>query len=193
MLVELEGRLKWKRTSRGILIVIPARRSGMIALYSPLVVTWLVLATIHYWHLLAAPHLAGSEFTFQMIAIGIYALGFCFFVCWLAWILTNDTVVTLDPDEMKIQHRVMGIDVATFRFRTRETSGLRYVPPERFWAHKNDVDPKTSKIQFQCGGKAHTLTSGVTETEASALIARMQTFQWFPDSPKPHDANIGQR
>jgi uncharacterized membrane protein YecN with MAPEG domain len=41
MVEKLEGRLRWEKTSLGILVEIPARRSGMVALYAPLVVMWL--------------------------------------------------------------------------------------------------------------------------------------------------------
>lgn len=177
---ELTSRLSWARTSRGIHIEIPGRRNGMVALYSPLVVIWLVFATIHYSRLLGPDRATGSEFTFQLVAIAIYAVGFCFFVCWLAWALTSDTILTMDPDEMKIQHRVMGIDVTTRRFRTREASKLRYIPPTPSWSDKNSVNPRTSKVQFQAGGKAHTIASGITEPEAAAIIEWMQSVRRFP-------------
>jgi hypothetical protein len=176
---ELTSRLSWVRTSRGIQIEIPGRRNGMVALYAPLVVIWLVFATIHYSHLLGPDRATGSEFTMQLIAIGIYAVGFCFFVCWLAWALTSDTVVTVDPDELKIQRRVMGIDTTARRFQTSEASKLRYVPPARTWGDKNTVNPLSSKIQFQANGKAQTIAYGITQPEAAAVIEWMHSVYNF--------------
>lgn len=177
---ELTSRLSWVRTSRGIHIEIPGQRNGMIAIYAPLVVIWLVFATIHYSHLLGPDRATGNEFTFQLVAIAIYAVGFCFFVCWLAWALTSDTVLTVDSDEMKIQRRVMGIDVTTRSFRTKEASKLRFVPPTQSLGDKSTVNPRSSKIQFLAGGKAHIIATGITETEASAVIEWMQSVYRFP-------------
>ncbi len=180
MLEELAGRLNWERTSRGILIAIPGRRNAMVALYAPLVVIWLAFASIHYSHLLGPDRATGSEFTFQLIAIAIYAVGFCFFVCWLAWALTGDTIVTLDPDEIKIQRRVIGIDVSTLSFPTRDVSKLKYIAHTRSWGDQDVVDPRSSKIQFEAGGKVHTMAWGVTESEATAAIEQMYTISRFP-------------
>jgi hypothetical protein len=177
---ELSSRLSWVRTSRGIQIEIPGRRNGAVALYAPLVVIWLVLATIHYSRLLGPDRATGSEFTLQLIAVGIYAVGFCFFVCWLAWALTSDTVLSLDRDELKIQRRVMGIDVTTRRFQTSDASRLRYVPPTRSWGDKNTVNPTSSKIQFQTHGKVYTIASGITEPEAASVIGWMHSVHRFP-------------
>lgn len=176
---ELTSRLSWVRTSQGIQIEIPGRRSGAVALYAPLIVIWLVLATIHYWHLLGPDRPTGSEFTLQLIAIALYAVGFCFFVCWLAWALTSDTVLTLEPNELKIQRRVMGIEVTTRRFQPSDASRLKYVPPTRSWGDKNSVNPTSSKIQFQANGKAYTIAFGITEPEAASIIGWMQSVHRF--------------
>lgn len=176
---ESTSRLSWVRTSRGIQIGIPGRRSGVVALYAPLIVIWMVLATIHYWRLLGPDRPSGREFTYQLIAIALYAVGFCFFMCWLAWALTSDTLLTLVPDELKIQRRVMGIDVTTSRFQPSGASRLRYVPPTRSWRDKNSVNPTSSKLQFQANSKVYTIASGITESEAGAIIGWMQSVHIF--------------
>jgi hypothetical protein len=176
---ESTSRLNWVRTSRGIQIGIPGRRSGAVALYAPLIVIWAVLATIHYWHLLGPDRPTGREFTLQLIAIALYAVGFCFFVCWLAWALTSDTLLTLDPTELKIQRRVMGIEVTTRCFQPGDARRLRYVPPIRARRDKNSINPTSSKLVFQVHGKVYIIASGVTEHEAGAIIGWMQSVHTF--------------
>jgi hypothetical protein len=97
----------------------------------------------------------------------------------LAWALTSDTVVTLDPDELKIQRRVMGIDTTARRFKTSDASKLRYVPPARTWGDKNTVNPQSSKIQFQANGKVQTIAYGITQPEAAAVIEWMHSVYSF--------------
>jgi len=181
MYEELEGRLKWQKTPEGVLVAIPARRCAMTTLYGPLVGIWLLAAAIRYWHLLETPHPDDTEFTLQLIAIGVYAVGFCFAVCWLMWAFTNETVVVLVPAEMKIQRRVMGIDLATRSFPTRDVRNLRFVPPTRSWASLGHTDPKTSCIKFQTGNKTHSFAEGITENETLAMFARMQRVYKFPN------------
>src|SRR5271167_4876239 len=112
MYEELEGRLKWQKTDLGIEVAIPARRGALTILYGPLVALWLIAAAVRYWNLLTSTHTDDLEFTLQMIAIGIYVLGFFFAVCWLIWTFTNETILSLDRSAMKIHRRVIGIDLS---------------------------------------------------------------------------------
>ncbi len=177
---QLAGRLKWERTAEGIRVAIPSRRGAMTGLYGPVVGVWLVAAAIRYWHLLEAPHTEGSEFTLQLIALGVYALGFCFAVCWLAWTFTNETLVILDKSELKIQRRAIGIDIVTSAFPNQDAAGFRFIAPTPSWASFGEIDPKTSSIQFQAGKTTRTFAAGITEEEAFALFDRMLRVYKFP-------------
>src|SRR5579863_4265615 len=74
----LEGRLKWERTPGGILVSIPVRRGASTVGYVLLVLIWITIASVHYWHLFTQPRLDSPEAMYQLIAIGIYVLGFFF-------------------------------------------------------------------------------------------------------------------
>jgi len=181
MLDTLTGRLKWRYTDTGIYVEIPSRHGGMTYLYGPVVGTWLIAAAIRYRHLLSAHPVENTGLILQLIAIGIYAFGFVFALCWLLWTFTNDTTLTIDPIEMKIQRRVMGHEVTTQTFRTRDVHGLRFVAPRGSFASEPEIDPKTSRIQFQTLNATHILVVGVTESESLALLTSMHRIHKFPD------------
>ncbi len=181
MFEELEGRLKWQKTDQGILVAIPARRGALTILYGPLVGIWLIAAAVRYWNLLTTSHADDPEFTLQMIAIGIYVVGFFFAVCWLLWTFTNETILAVDRSEMKIHRRLIGIDLSIRSFPITDVRNLRFVGPTRSWASHGHTDPKTSKIQFQTGNRTHTFAWGITEEEAYAVFARMHTVYKFPN------------
>jgi hypothetical protein len=186
MLETLHDRLKWKQTDRGVLIAIPVRRGALTHLYGPLVGIWLAFVAMHYRHLMTEPHLEDTEFTLQMIAAGIYILGFLFAVCWLLWIFTCETVVLINAREMKILLRVMGIEVASRSFTTSEIRGLKFIPPITSWASMGHPDPRTSRTQFRIGKTTHILAIGVSENESLALFAAMQRVYRFPDFSYSH-------
>lgn len=173
MLETLHGRLKWKQTDEGIFVAIPARRGALTHLYGPLVGIWLIAAAIRYSHLFKAQQLESTEVTLQLIAVGIYAFGFIFAVCWLVWTFSNETTLIVDPEKITIQRRVIGIEISSFSFPISDVRGLRFIPPIGSWVSPGETDPKTSKIQFQSGGKTQLLAAGVTEKEAMALFAAM--------------------
>jgi hypothetical protein len=185
MLETLAGRLKWEETSEGIVVSVPVRRGVSAPLYGPLVAIWLIYAAVHYWNLLGTPHRDYNEFTLQVIAIAIYAFGFCFAVFWLTWIFTAETILTLTPSEMKIQRRVAGIVLTTQSFETRHVRNLKYIPPSRFWALEGYTDPGTANMQFKVGNETHSFGKGITEAEARALAARMLKVYEFPHSQTP--------
>lgn len=189
MLQQLAGRLMWERTPNGIRVAIPTRRGAVTILYGPLVGMWLVAVSVHYWNVLETPHGEGNEFMLQLMAVAVYALGFCFAICWLIWTFTNETILTLDEAEMKLQRRAMGIELFTESYPTVSVRNVIFIPPTRSWASQDDTDPKTSKIQFQAGSLTRTFASGVTEAEAKALIAGMQGIYKFPNFLESHGVN----
>lgn len=182
MFETLEGRVTWEQRGQGIRIIIPVRRGPFTALYAPLIVIWLVLATIRYWHVLSEPRQATAEFTLQMIAIGIYVLGFFFFVGWLAWTWTGETMVVLNPAEIKIERRVLGVELAARTFRTDQVTRLKFIPPRRVTTQRSSLNPNPSCVQYQANNKTLSFAKGVTEAEARALIDRMLVVYQFPGS-----------
>ncbi|MGA9667999.1 MAG: hypothetical protein WBQ94_02255 [Terracidiphilus sp.] len=180
MLDVLEGRLKWKRTPEGIFVSIPPRNGTLTILYGPLVGTCLLVAAIYYWRVLMSPHPEDTEHILQLVAVGIYVFGFFFAVCWLIWTFTNETVLILNKSEMKIQRRVLGVELATRSFPNRQIHDFRFIPPTRTWASQGSDDPKTSRIQFHVGSEAHFFADGVSAAESDALFARLQSIYRFP-------------
>jgi hypothetical protein len=182
MLQALHGRLMWETAGHGIRVAIPVRRGPFAAIYAPLVTICLVFATVRYWKLLAGPHAEDTNFTLQMVALGIYGLGFIYFVCWLAWTMTGDTLVTLIPPEVKIQKRVFGVELATRTFQTGQINRIRFVPPTRLATQKSVLNPNSSCIRFEANKKSERFAKGITEDEARALIDKMLLIYEFPRS-----------
>jgi hypothetical protein len=182
---KLAGRLTWEQMPEGIRVEIPARPGAWAYLFSPLIVLWLVLAAIRYWHLMGQPHAEDTEFKLQMISMGIYALGFCIFVFWLAFTFTADTVLILDKTEMKLQRRVLGVELSSRSFPTNQVYQVHYIAPQRPEKRRSVVDPNTSKIRFEVDEGTHSFARGITETEACALILLMLTVYKFPHSYAP--------
>jgi hypothetical protein len=182
MLEKLEGRLKWDRTPEGILISIPVRRGASTAGYAALVLIWLTIASIHYWHLFTGPRLDAPGELYQLIAIAIYIIGFMIFICWITWTATGETILFLDAKDMKIQQRILGIELASRSFPTRDVHSFNYVRPKQFWALRANTDPSSSRIRFTVHGKYHYFARGVSEAEAFALVERMVEIHRFPGS-----------
>jgi hypothetical protein len=181
MLETLEGRVKWEQTERGIRAAIPVRRSALSTLYVPLVVFWLSAVVLHYWHLFTGTHSDIVEFRLQLIAIGLYFIGFGFFLCWLAFTYTGETVVLLDPEKLTIQRRVLGIELVTRCFPTDKVSQLVYVGTARLGRDRAFVNPNTSRLEFQMDDRKYSFARGIGQAEASALIEQMLDVYKFPE------------
>ncbi len=185
MLEPLAGRLRWEQTNEGIRVAIPGTRGTLAMLYGPLIVIWLGLAAVHYWHLLGVAHTENSDYDLQMVAIALYFIGFCFFVCWLLFTFTSDTILLLDPATLKIQRRVLGIELASQSFPTDQVSQVLHIPAGRLLTSGSVIDPNTSKIQFRVNSRTHSFAKGITRREAGALIMLMLRVYEFPDSVAP--------
>jgi len=179
MLTTLEGRLLWEKSRDGFLVVIPSRRSLTTILYGPVVGIWLFFAAVHYRHWMDAPREPGSGIPLQFIAVALYALGFCFAICWLIWAFTNETILTVNSAEFTIQRRALGIEMATRSYRLEEVQNLKFVHPTKWWASENETDPKTSSIQFRSHNLTYTFAEGVTQAEAFALMQKMMEIHRF--------------
>ncbi|HXR39106.1 MAG TPA: hypothetical protein VN776_08435 [Terracidiphilus sp.] len=178
----LEGRVMWEKTDHGICLTVPVRRWPFTSVYAPLVTIWLILATIRYWRLLSGPHPEDIDFVLQMISIGIYVVGFIYFVGWLIWNRTGETVVTLNPAEVRIQTRVFGVDLSSRTFQTGQIHRMRFIPPRRLLTRPSVVNPNSSCIRFEADKRSKSFARGVTEAEARALIDKMLLVYEFPRS-----------
>ncbi len=181
---KLVGRLTWEKIPWGIRVTIPGRPRALAFFYTLLIVTWLIIASVHFSHLLLEPHPEDSDFTLQLIAIGIYTVGFCIFVCWMAVTFTGDTVLSLDVYDMKIQRRALGIELSSRKFQTNHVSYVLYVAPGMS-PRRSIFDPNTGKIQFRVGKRMHSFARGIMDTEAYALIVLMMKIYKFPNSYAP--------
>jgi hypothetical protein len=182
MLETLAGRLDWERVDQNIRVQIPVRPGALGVIYGSLIVAWLLIAALRNGIVLASPHAKGTEFTLQMIAMGIYIIGFLYFLWWLAWTFTGETVVFMDPKELKIQRRILGIDLVTRSFRTHQVDRMRYVPPSKKGANQFFYDPTSGTIQFRAQNATHSFGKGIVEGEANALIEQMLKIYAFPRS-----------
>jgi hypothetical protein len=182
MFEKLEGRVMIEKTGHGLRISIPVRRGPFAAIYGPLVAIWLGLATIRYWHLLAGPHPEDLNFNLQMIAIGIYVFGFIYFVCWLAWTMTGENVVILNPPEVKIESRVFGVPLASRTFQASQIHRIRFIPHKKVATQRSVINPNSSCIRFEVDKRSESFAKGVTEDEARALIDKMLLIYEFPRS-----------
>jgi hypothetical protein len=178
----LEGRLEWERSPGRMAVSIPVRRGPSTAGYALLVVVWLTIASIHYWHLLSGNHLDSSQYQFEVVAVAIYVFGFFFFLGWLAWTATGETHVILDANQLTVQKRALGIELSTQTHQNGDIRNIRFVRPKQFWALRADTDPSTSKVQFVTDHGFHTFGKGIGEVEAAVLIERMMEIFPFPKS-----------
>lgn len=182
MYERLEGRVKYEADDHAVRIAVPVRRGPFATIYGPLVAIWLVLATVRYWDLLAGPHAHDTNFNLQLIAIGIYGFGFIYFVCWLAWTMTGETVVTLKPPEVKIATRVFGVDISIRTFHTDEIYRMHFIPPKQLATQRSVVNPNSSYIRFERNNRPQKFAKGVSKDEARALIDKMLQVYQFPRS-----------
>jgi hypothetical protein len=131
----------------------------------------------------AAPEEAQSALVWLIVSG--FGVSFCIFLAWAAWAFTSESMLTLDETTIKIQNRVLGIEVMTNTFPTADAHAFRFIPPGGYSRSKNIADPRTSKIQFKVGSKTYTFGKGLTELEAFVLMERMQEIYKFPDFEKP--------
>jgi hypothetical protein len=185
MLEPLAGRLKWERKGESIRVAIPARAGAFALLYGPVVVIWLVLATIRYVFLLSSAHQEGMNFTLQMIAMGIYILGVFYFIGWLCWTFTGETILTLDPVEMNVQRRVLGIELDTRSFPCSQVDRLIYFRAGKSRKSQFFVEMDSGCIQFRADNRIYRFGSGILEAEANALVDLMQKILQFPRNNRP--------
>lgn len=182
MYEKLEGRVTVEHTEKGLRIAIPVRSGPFVAIYAPIVIFWLGLATVRYWSLLIGPHPADLNFDLQKIAIGIYVVGFIYIICWLAWITTGQTLLILNPPKVKIQSRVFGLPLFSSTYKTSQIHRIHFIAHKRIRTQPSIINPNSSYIRFDVNERQEILARGVTEAEARALIDRMLQVYQFPRS-----------
>jgi hypothetical protein len=123
--------------------------------------------------------------------MGIYIIGVFYFLCWLVWILTGETILTLDPVELNIQRRVLGIELDTRSFRCEEVDRLIFVHPGKSAGSRTYFDLRSGRIQFRANHSKHRFATGILESEANALIELMQKILQFPRNSR-HGTQPGQ-
>jgi hypothetical protein len=118
----------------------------------------------------------------QLIAIGIYAVGFVYFICRLAWTLTGETMVTLNPPQVTIQTRVFGVALSSRTYHTDDIYRMHFIPPKRMATQHSVLNPNSSCIRFYVNNRAQRFAKGVSSDEARALIDKMLQVHEFPRS-----------
>lgn len=188
MLENLAGRLMGEQTAEGMRVEVPALFNWQVVPDAALVCVWMVGAWLYQRNF--TPGRGMAALAWSCIVAGVVGL---FLVAgWVLWGLTGETILTLNPSELKIQRLVLGIEWDTRTFARNDVSDLRYIPPTNRWAFREGADPNASKIRFQAKGKTHGFAGGVTEREASALIDRMLAVYRLPDaSPIAPDPAAG--
>ena len=127
MLEKIAGRLKCENADQGIRVEIPARWGSSEILCAASLVSWAVTDGIYEWSNLPD----GGLFRLATINIVLAGVGACVILAWACWSLTGRTFVTLNPNELKIQRRVLGVEWDTRRFATPDVRNLRYLPPPK--------------------------------------------------------------
>lgn len=184
MLKELAGRLMWEQTAEEIRAEIPALFNWQVVPDAALVCVWMVGAWLYQKNF--SPGRGLAILAWSCIVAGV--VGLFIVTSWVLWGLTGETILTLNPAELKIQRQVLGIEWDTRTFACNDVHDLRYVPPTNRWAFRDGADPNASRIRFQAKGKIRRFAGGVTHREAYALIDRMLAVYRFPDaSPIAHD------
>jgi hypothetical protein len=170
----------------GIRVIIPARRDWWIV---PLVI-FLSAGTGLEWFYPSDTLPNGNLSQVAWIGIVVLAAMTCIFVCWLLWGMTGKTILEMDPFELKLVRRIIGVEWDTRRFATYDMKNLRYIPPVYIHAFQTDTNPATSKIQFQTKDKTIRFARGITEKEAGALYDRMIEVYKFPQADEPDQSAV---
>jgi hypothetical protein len=176
----LAGRIRWEQTRTGIRVEIPTRKDWSAIL---------AVSVIELWALRGLSIIPERFFnsdrpdTGQWIALlGFLALG-SLALLWLSWSFAGKSRLDLDPVEFKIVRRILGIQLDTRTFRTREVRNLRYLPHSEFRIFKGFIP---GVFCFEAEDKTHRFGSGVTDIEAFALLNEMLDVYEFPTDRAVH-------
>ncbi len=167
----LAGRLKWERTGTGIRVEIPARLDWSLLFLG----FWLVF----WWHpwreTMVEVFLNHKGGAFLQFWLAGWTAGGCYAATFIIWSLTGRSTVVLDPCQLEITRAVLGFPLNCRRYTTSEVCNLRFVP-----AMKKGRGSSPSKISFEAGNKTRGFASGISDSEAYALIHKMREVYQFP-------------
>src|ERR1035438_3608834 len=124
MLETLAGRLKWERTGTGIRVEIPARLDWSVLFY----VVWLVLWSMGGWHVMIETFYRHDQSMFNLFWLMGWAFGECYVTAFTIWSLTGRTTLELDPCQLEITRRIVGIQIGKRTFSNTDVRNLRFIP-----------------------------------------------------------------
>jgi hypothetical protein len=171
MLEKLVGRLTWERTGTGIQVEIPARLDWSVWF----LVFWLPLWSMGGWHVMIEAFIKHDQSAFNLFWLMGWAVAECYVVAFIIWSLTGQTTLVLDPCQLEIIRRVIGIQIDKRTFSTADVRNLRYIPSENRGRRSSP-----SKISFESDDKTRNFASGLEDIEAFALIDKMLDVYKFP-------------
>jgi len=174
----LARRLRWERTGAGVRVEVPARRSWQAVVATVLFAGWTGIPCVFLYR--TTEESRGNVFLFALTCLGMGALGTCAAVAWTVWTWAGESVVALDPRELRIERRVAGFGLDARRFSNAEISGLRFIPAAYIWAFRTDADPATTRMEFKTGRKTVRFARGITEREAVGLVDCLAGVYRFP-------------
>jgi hypothetical protein len=171
MLEKLAGRLSWERTGSGIRVEIPARLDWSLLFF----VVWLPFWSMGGRHVMIETFIKHDQSAFNLFWLMGWAFAECYVTAFIIWSLTGRTTLTVDPCQLEIIRRVIGIQIDKQTFSTADVCNLRYIP-----AANRGRSSSPSKISFEADDKTRSFASGLEDIEAFALIDKMLDAYKFP-------------
>lgn len=179
----LAGRLKWERTDDGVRVQFPRHISAgdilecvvlpfAVGLFMYLFAR-LVVMLFMYYHPHPHPHLMTW---WGALARGL-EIGLALSVGSLLARATTTTTLTLNPMQLKIVWRSLGVARKTRVFSTASLSELRFAKYMPGAEIKNNR--RRNEMRFSIDSRIEAFASGITEKEADYLIARMMEVYPF--------------
>jgi len=101
-------------------------------------------------------------------------------------------MLAMDPFELKLECRAIGIKLNTHKFAICDIKYLRFIPPAYIRAFHTETNPAISKIKFQTKNRMIRFAKGITEREGRALIDRMMEVYKFPKDNEPDSSAVGE-
>jgi hypothetical protein len=178
MLEPLAGRLKSERTPEGTRIVIPSRFD-----VGPLGDTILIACV----PVLAVDFVAKFDkqwtgWRWEELSLFLLAVA----GLRLMTILSDKTVLTLNPAWVTIRRGPFGLHWKKLNFATRRLHNLRVVSSTSDWTGKKLRDRRT--VQFDEDGSPRDVARQLTAAEASALIEAIVKAAGLADGDEPESA-----
>lgn len=179
MLETLAGRLKWERTDQGIRVEYRVRgdypamwryMKGSWGMYWPALI---LLAAIFFIARLLDRHGHITRWWEDPLALFL-GVTLSSFISMLA----NRTILTLDSTKFELEFRQWNWGRGRKAYLTTQLFDLRFVKSMRGAETRNGL--RLNEIQFNEDLATEYFATGITETEAIALIAKMMEVYPFP-------------